>query len=521
TASTNGAMLEVALQGVTLTGHRVEVQINGTRAGEVAFNGQDEGTARLSVVQSLLKEGANIVRLVPLGGPSDVSLADYVRMTYWHTFVADSNQLRFNASPKQVVSIDGFTSAAVRVFDVTNPNAPQEMLGAIRPGKSGYSVTLSVQGSGLRTLLALTDDTAQRAANITLDQPSAWRQSNNAANLVIFTRREFMMALEPLKTLRQSQGYKVAVVDIEDVYDEFSYGNKTPQAIQDFLAYARGNWKIAPSFVILAGDASFDPKNYLGFGANDLVPTRLIDTQLMETASDDWLADLNGDGLAEMAMGRLPIRSQREAAGIVAKIVGYDRGSRSRSEGVLLVADDSLDGINFETSTAELRSIIPADQRVEQINRGGLDPATAKSLLLDAINRGQKIINYDGHGNMNGWRGGLLTVEDADGLSNVDSLSLFVMMTCLNGYFHDAQLDSLAESLLRAEKGGAVAVWASSGMTLPSDQGVMNMEMFRRLFDANGSRTLGETALQAKSKGLNKDARLTWILFGDPTTRIR
>jgi len=251
------------------------------------------------------------------------------------------------------------------------------------------------------------------------------------------------------------------------------------------------------------------------------VPTRLIDTQLMETASDDWLADLNGDGLAEMAMGRLPIRSQREAAGIVAKIVGYDRGSRSRSEGVLLVADDSLDGINFETSTAELRSIIPADQRVEQINRGGLDPATAKSLLLDAINRGQKIINYDGHGNMNGWRGGLLTVEDADGLSNVDSLSLFVMMTCLNGYFHDAQLDSLAESLLRAEKGGAVAVWASSGMTLPSDQGVMNMEMFRRLFDANGSRTLGETALQAKSKGLNKDARLTWILFGDPTTRIR
>jgi hypothetical protein len=519
TASTNGAMLEVALQGVTLPGHRVEVQINGTRAGEVAFNGQDEGIARLSIAQSLLKEGANIVRLVPLGGPADVSLVDYLRVTYWHTFVADNNQLRFNASSKQVVSIDGFTSSAIRVLDVTNPNAPQEMLGAIRPGKSGYSVTLSVQGSGLRTLLALTNDTAQRAANITLDQPSSWRQSNNAANLVIFTRREFMMALEPLKTLRQSQGYKVAVVDIEDVYDEFSYGNKTPQAIKDFLAYARGNWKTPPSFVILAGDASFDAKNYLGFGANDLVPTRLIDTQLMETASDDWLADLNGDGLAEMSVGRLPIRSQREAAGIVAKIVGYDRGSRS--EGVLLVADDSLDGLDFEASTAELRSVIPADQRVEQINRGGLDPATAKMRLLDAINRGQKIINYDGHGNVDAWRGGLLTAEDANGLSNGDSLSLFVMMTCLNGYFHDAQLDSLAESLLRAEKGGAVAVWASSGMTLPSDQGVMDMEMFRRLFDANGSRTLGEAALQAKAKGLNKDARLTWILFGDPTTRIR
>ncbi len=519
TAATNGALLEVALQGVTLSGHRVEVQINGTRAGEVVFNGQESGTARLSIAQTLLKEGANIVRLVPLGGPTDVSLVDYLRVTYWHAFVADNNQLRFNASTKQVVSVDGFSNPSIRVLDVTNPGTPQELLGAIMPGKSGYSVTIGVQGSGLRTLVAMTDDTMRRAANITLDRPSRWRQPGNAANLVIFTRREFMVPLEALKSLRQSQGYKVALVDIEDVYDEFSYGNKTPQAIKDFLAYAQGNWKIAPRFVILAGDATFDPKNYLGFGANDLVPTKLIDTQLMETASDDWLADFSGNGLAEVAVGRLPIRSQRAAASLVAKIVGYDRGSRP--EGVLLVADDSLDGLDFEASTSELRSVIPTDQRVEQINRGDLDPATAKRRLLDAINRGQKIINYDGHGNMDSWRAGLLTTEDANALTNGDNLSLFVMMTCLNGYFHDAQLDSLAESLLRAEKGGAVAVWASSGMTLPSDQGVMDMEMFRRLFDTNGSWTLGEASLRAKAHGLNKDARLTWILFGDPTTRLR
>ena len=405
------------------------------------------------------------------------------------------------------------------MLDVTNPNAPQELLGAIKPSKSGYSVTISVQGSGLRTLVAMTSDTAKGASNITLDQPSSWRQSSNGATLVIFTRREFMMALEPLKALRQSQGYKVALVDIEDAYDEFSYGNKTPQAVKDFLAYARSNWKIAPRFVILAGDASFDPKNYLGFGANDLVPTRLIDTQFLETASDDSLADFNGDGLADMAVGRLPIRSAREAAAIVNKIVGYDRSTRS--EGVLLVADDSLDGADFEVASTELRGVIPADQRVEQINRGGLDPLTAKSRVLDAINRGQKVINYIGHGNAEAWRAGLLTTEDVSGLSNGESLSLFMMMTCLNGYFHDAQLDSLAESLLRAEKGGAVAVWASSGMTQPGDQGVMDIEMFRRLFDANGSLTLGEIALRAKAQALNKDARLTWVLFGDPTTRLR
>jgi peptidase C25-like protein len=519
TATTNSATLEVALQGVTLTGHRVEVQINGARAGEVVFNGQDAGIARLSIGQSLIKEGTNIVRLVPLGGPPDISLVDYVRLNYWHTFVADNNQLRFNASSRQIVTVDGFNNADIRVFDVTNPNAPQEMLGAIRPGKAGYSVSIKVQGSGLRALVAMTNDSAKPAANITLDRPSSWRQPSNAANFVIFTHREFMLTVEPLRAFRQSQGYKVAVVDVEDAYDEFSFGNKTPQAIKDFLAYARGSWKTAPRFVMLAGDASFDAKNYLGFGSSDLVPTRLIDTQLMETSSDDALADFNGDGLAEMALGRLPIRSPRDGAAMVAKIIGYE--TMSRLEGVLLVADDSLDGVDFEATSAELRGLIPPDQRVEEINRGSLDPSIAKSRLLEAINRGQRLINYNGHGNVDTWRGGLLTAEDVSGLSNNDRLSLFIMMTCLNGYFHDAQLDSLAESLLRAENVGAVAVWASSGMTQPGDQGVMDLEMFRRLFDPANTLTIGEVALRAKTQGLNKDARLSWVLFGDPTTRLK
>src|SRR6185436_8763254 len=118
-------------------------------------------------------------------------------------------QLRFNASSRQAVTIDGFSNAAIRVFDVTSASAPQEILGAIKAGKAGYSVSLSVPGSGLRTLVAMTNDRALRAVNVTLDQPSAWRQPNNAASLVIFTRREFMMALSALTALRQSQGYKV------------------------------------------------------------------------------------------------------------------------------------------------------------------------------------------------------------------------------------------------------------------------------------------------------------------------
>jgi hypothetical protein len=513
-----GGTLEVALQGVTQVPHRVEVQVNGVRAGALTFNGQDQGVARLAVSQAALKEGVNTVRLVSEGGPSDVSLVDYLRLSYWHSFVADNNQLRFTAAGKQVATIDGFSNAGIRVFDVTDTNAVEEVMATVRQTKLGYAVSMNPPGAGQRTLLALTNDLAKRVSSAVPNQPSSWRQPAQAGSLVIVTRGDFFSSFEALVNLRTGQGYKVALVDIEDVYDEFSYGNKTPQAIKDFLAYAKANWKIKPGFALLAADASFDPKNYLGFGDNDMVPTKLIDTQLMETASDDWLADLNSDGLADIPVGRLPVRSQTEAATIAGKIVAYEQVARP--EGALLISDDNEE-FDFEAPSRELRRLIPADVRTEEFNRGRIDPLIAKNLLLNLLNRGPRVVNYNGHANVDGWRGSLLTSDDAISLSNGDNLSLFVMMTCLNGYFQDAQLDSLAESLMKARQGGAIAVWASSGMTGPGDQAPIDLELFRRLFDSSSSLTVGEATARAKAASKNKDVRSTWILFGDPTTRLK
>ena len=94
-------------------------------------------------------------------------------------------------------------------------------------------------------------------------------------------------------------------------------------------------------------------------------------------------------------------------------------------------------------------------------------------------------------------------------------------MTCLNGYFHDPfPTDSLAESLLRAEGGGAIAVWTSSGLTRPEGQSLMNKMLVTLLLDGTAM-TLGEVAMQAKTATNDMDVRKTWILFGDPTTRLK
>ena len=183
----------------------------------------------------------------------------------------------------------------------------------------------------------------------------------------------------------------------------------------------------------------------------------------------------------------------------------------------MLVADTN-DGFDFEQASRDLESLIPESLRVTRINRGRVEPDEARKSLVEAIHRKQLLVNYVGHGSVNQWRGNLLTNEVAIGLTN-EHLTLFVMMTCLNGYFNDPALDSLGESLMKAN-GGGVAVWSSSGMTVPGEQALMNQEWVRVLFETRGT-TLGEAAMRAKQATSGLDVRRTWTLLGDPATRLK
>jgi uncharacterized delta-60 repeat protein len=517
--------LEVNLQGVTSSDHRVVVELNGTHVGEIAFTGQQQGTGKFSVQQSWLREGVNIVRLIAQNGARDISLVDLIRLSYRHAFAADDDTLKFTVTGKQRVTVEGFSSKAIRVFDVTDAYNVRELVGEVSQSEGGFAVAIASHDMGTRTLIALTEERRKKPASVEPDTPSSWRVRDNAADFVIITSPELRAAIQPLKDLRQAEGYKTAIVEVDDIYDEFNFGHKSPQAIRDFLSYANGSWSVAPRFILFAGDATFDPKNYLGLGGYDVVPTKLIDTTYLETASDDWFADFNGDGLSDVAVGRLPVRTFEEMSVIVSKLYRY---SRSQPPESVLLVSDANDGFDFEQASAQLRPLFPASARVEEIKRGEVEGVTGRTRLLEAITRGQRFVNYVGHGNVNQWRGDLLTSADARAMTNEAFLPVFVMLTCLNGYFHDSALDSLAESLIKAEHGGAIGVWASTGMTAPDEQRLINQQLYKLLVAIakdsgkdNDTLTLGEAARRAKSVIADADIRRTWIWFGDPMTRLK
>jgi hypothetical protein len=524
------AELEIALQGVTAVAdvtpdHRVGVRVNGTEVGEVVFDGQAVGVQTFAVPAGTLVEGANAVTLVARGGEADYSLVDLVRLRYPHRYRADADLLRFTGEGPGPIKIGGFARPAIRVIDVTDPLSPTELRGTVAADGGLSAVSVNLAGSGPRTLLAFTDATVATAASVRPNAPSHWATASNAADYLAVSHGAFAGRVEPLLARRRAQGLSTALVDIEDVYDEFSFGEKTPYALKEFVTYARTAWKGAPRFLVLVGDATMDPRDYAGFGEADFVPTKQMALAhvALETASDDWFADADDDGLPELAVGRLSVRSAAQADAMVAKILAYEESDgHGWSRNVLLVADQNEGNGNFEAATKTLARVVPADYTVHQVLSGAVGAERARLQIHQAVDEGQLIVNYIGHGSVRIWSNeALLTTEDvAQTWRNVSRLPFVVAMNCLNGLFHGIyDEESLAETLLRTEGGGAVAAWASSGVTDSTIQAPVNQELFRLLF-SDPTLTVGQAVVAAKRVVSDPDVRRSWIFFGDPALRL-
>ncbi|MGB8508794.1 MAG: C25 family cysteine peptidase, partial [Pyrinomonadaceae bacterium] len=518
--------LEVALQGVTASAHNVRVLFNGTEIGTLDFAGREHRAALFDLPAGAIQEGDNEVRLVS-GASGDVSLTDYLRLSYNHTYRADEDALRVPAATGgDTIRIAGFTTPNVRVFDVTDSRNVSELPAQVDSVKENrvesYNATVRLSGNTPRTLYAFADTRVEAIANAVANEPTDWNRSR-AADFVIITNGAFREAVAPLAARREKEGLSTAVVDVEDLYDEFSYGVHSPQAVKDFLAWTTTHWTKAPRYVLLVGDGSYDPRDRTGRGSFDLVPAKLVDTTQMETASDNWYADFNDDGMAEMSIGRLPVRTIEEATRVVGKIVAHEPDAAAPSSAVMVADRDGADGYSFEAATDSVQNLLPATVSIARINRGPQSADAVRNQIVGAVNAGPSIVNWMGHGSINVWTGeGLLRGEDASALQNGGRLPLFVMMTCLNGYYQDPSLDSLSESLLKAEAGGALAVWTSTGMTEPEGQAAMNRELYRALFGGEGGTLrLGDAMLRARSATNDTDVLRTWVLIGDPTTRWR
>jgi uncharacterized repeat protein (TIGR01451 family) len=529
TASTQAPRLELALQGIiTAFPHDVTVVLNGTTLGDVIFTGQDTGTLNVTIPPGVLQPWSNTVTLTAQNGDYDTSLVDYIRITYPHKYAADSDELKFTGRAGDEITMGDFTSAPM-VLDITDPNRPVQLTPQVTSMNGKFAAEVQIPfnttnpAAPIRhTLLAVADDRIASVAGVWANHPSHWHREQAGADIAIVTYAPFADALEPLVRAHQAQGKSSAVIPINDLYDEFNFGERTPFAIKQFLRTAKQNWKTPPSYLLLNGRASLDPRNYLGFGSLDFVPTRIVPSSSLMTASDDWFSDFNNSGIPTIATGRLPVGTSDEATTVVGKIVAYEGQSTNGpwTANALMVADKS-DTENFTQDSQTVQASLPSTMQVTDVFSDVVGTTAARGDILTAINSGQALVNYLGHGSEEQWSGSdIFDTTSVSSLTNGSQLPVFLIMDCLNGFFQDVYAQPLAVTLVLAPNGGAVAALASSGLNQAPPQTALDSLVVQNALSAKGT-TLGAALVKAKSQITDPDVRRTFILFGDPAMQVK
>lgn len=348
------------------------------------------------------------------------------------------------------------------------------------------------------------------------------------ADLVIVTVPRFRDALKPLVEARAKQGLRVAVLDVEQVYDAFSYGRIDPQAIQALMRYARQHWQApAPRYLLLGGDASYDPMDHMKGPEADLIPTRDVYTTFSGwTGSDVWYA-LPDDGETTQpafAVGRFPAQTVEQMAAMVQKTLSYElqEGDLGWRSAALLVADN--DEMNFAEASKAFASELRG-YRSEQVIIEG-DGANARTVVQSAFQDGTGLIGYFGHGSITLWaKEKILEVAEAAKLTNTDRLPIIFTVTCLSGFFEHPSIVSLGETLLRNPNGGAVAALVPSSAGILPDQGQLAQGLAKSLSQAT-PHTLGDIVHEAQlslpqQTGGVREILLTFNLLGDPSLTVK
>ncbi len=517
--------VDVTLQGVTdAQPHSVSVAFNGAPVGEIDFANMANVTNSFAISSSLLQNGANTVTLTALDGDNDVNLVQSIALHYAHTYTADSNWLSATASSGDTVHINGFGDGQIQVMDITDPLAITQLTGPIASDGSSFGITLSIPGSrgAEHTLLAFSGDQISAPVGLAYHAPNNLDRQQSGADLIVIAYPDFASSVAPLVKLHETKGASVNEVTTDQIFDAFNYGERSPFALQSYLQLAATSWRTHPQAVLLVGGASFDPRNYLGFGDTDFVPSRMIETAAFKTASDDWLTDFKQTGFGTIPIGRLPVNTTAEAAQVVSKIVGYERGAGAGSwnEQALVIADQNI-GADFTTAANAAAADLPASLTTTKILADGQDPTAIKQQILAGLNNGALLVDYLGHGSEEQWSfEDLFDDTAATSLSNGDRLPVYVLMDCLNGYFQDVYDTTLSTSLMIASNGGAVAVWASSGFTNAPPQATMDQALLGE-WKNNPTLAIGNAVLAAKVGIVDADVRRTWNLFGDPLMQLQ
>lgn len=501
--------------------HHMQVSINDSLIADQVFDGVDGLYLNLTLPAGVLIEGSNLLKFTlpgDTGVPYDLQHLDQYSISYPRLFNAKEGKLIFTASGT------GFKVTQLPASDVVVYRLdPDGVVTKLAP-----TVTIVADGTYSAAFLGAPSNSTYFVYSTTallVPEYEATRVKvdlNNKAEYLIISHPNFIVNLQPLVSARQAQ-YTVSVVDVTDLYTQYTYGVFDPDAIRQYIKYAAQN--LGTKYVLLVGGDTYDYHNYTKKNSISFIPSLYVATgSLIRYAPADPLyTDFNGDSIPDMPIGRFPVRTAAELDLVIQKTLAYETKDYGQTA---VFASDKIDqGYSFKQISDSMVASLPVGWTVENLSLENLDLATARTNLFAAMNRGTALVNYTGHSGPADWTfNGLFNQADIAKLTNVGRPFVVVQWGCWNNYYVYPNYNFLVQNFLFTGDNGAAAVLGATSLSTITSEELLGEILTPKL--TTPGMTLGQAIQDAKMQlGLTHpemlDVLLGWSLMGDPALMIQ
>jgi hypothetical protein len=418
------------------------------------------------------------------------------------------------------------------------------------------------------TVFSCGEDPAPEAAANEPPPPADEAGSNIAPpspgiDYLIVTADTLEASADHFKAYRETTGHKVAVRTVGSIVGDEKQAKGASIKLRDYVKSQYAVRDAAkPFFVLVLGDATeettFTPSE---------VPTGHYEEEddNSTTTTDNIYADVDGDHIPDLALGRIPVATDAEADQILARTKAYEStyevGVWNRR--LNLFASTSGFGepadTTIETLVFKMVEELPYDfdltlTYAKQTSPYVFVPERFSEKVFERLNEGSLMMAYVGHGDITGfatlyWNGTSFPIFDTSKLGASLNLThkppILTLIACLTGRFTDGE--SVSESMLKS-KNGPVAVLSSTEISHPYPNALFIRELSQALTASPHIATVGELFVEAKRRSIKNgkdplrqeiDAQVAplgltaftrdvlkrthlymYTLFGDPAVRV-
>lgn len=412
---------------------------------------------------------------------------------------------------------------------------------------------------------------------ITYKQQEKSISYNDEFAFIILTPDEYFEELEELEIHKNSRGVSTKLVTLTEIYNSDFFpvqGRDDQEKIKYFIKNAIENWGtsnvllvggslIFPtrsvhfrtsfnSFQVFVSDLYFaDVYNETGFSSWDTNNNNIFGEYLW----GDYLVTDEIDLYPDVHLGRIACINEEEVVTCVNKIITYENNEAWAQDWFTNII--SAGGDTFPISREGIIEGEYCNQIIIEIMEGFIPDklwASNKRLMgengvgniNEAINKGAGFIDFEGHGNTDGWLTHPVDIDgiwiptptgkyrniDVANLSNGDKLPIVIICACSTSKF-DEDNDCFGWSFLSNPNGGGIASLSATDLSYGANDGQVNEVYFGKIVKnafiayEEGTHTFGEIWSNSINDYITPDINYIdlitveqWIAFGDPSLQI-